>query len=206
MARIVENANQLTAAVWAGDFLSRDHMIPGGARADSAQWASTDYTITTTAAAIAGAVALAVTALPVALPSGTTLNFTGAGEFALLTAAAALGATSLTVEALDAAIESGDTATFTVTDPVPVTIVSGTVVGRTLAERDAGTAYGKADAADDEVYIVAFDVYDASINPDIELYRPGSIVKENFLPNWAGLAAGVQTLVRAAYICTRGAA
>lgn len=206
MARIVDNSNQLTGAAWAGDFFDRDHMIPGGARVDAAQWVDTTYTITAPDGAAAGATSIVVTATLVALPSGTVLDFTGAGELAKLTAAAALGATSLTVLALDAAIESGDTAPYVVTDAVPVTIASGTIVGRTIAERDAGTAYGPAAAGDAEVYIVCFDIYDATINPDVELYRPNSIVKETFLPGWADIAAAVKTLVRAAYVCTVGAA
>lgn len=70
-----------------------------------------EHTVTTTAAAAIGATTIAVEALDYAIPSGTILDFTGPGEFALLTADAAAGATSLTVEALDADIESGDTAT-----------------------------------------------------------------------------------------------
>lgn len=206
MARIVDNTNQLTAPAWAGDYFNREHMIPGGARVASAEWASVTHTITTSAEALATATAISVVALPVAIPAGTILDFSGAGELAHVTTLAAAGATSLVVTALDATIESGDTAPYIVTDAVPVTVASGTVIGRTIAERDAGTAYGPADASDDEVYIVCFDVYDASVNPDVELYRQNSIVKENFLPGWAGLASGVKTKVRAAYICIRGAA
>lgn len=69
-------------------------------------------TVTTSAQADAGATSIAVNALSAALPIGTILNFSGAGEFAILTAAAAQGATALTVEALDATIESGDTAIY----------------------------------------------------------------------------------------------
>lgn len=206
MARITFNSNELTAPAWAGDYFDRDHMIPGGARVASAQWATTTYTITTSAEALATATAISVTALPVAIPAGTFLDFSGTGELAYVTTLAAAGATSLVVTALDATIESGDTASYVVTDTAPVTVVSGTVVGRTIAERDAGTAFGPADASDDEVYIVCFDVYDTSVNPDVELYRPNSIVKENMLPVWSALASGVKTKVRAAYICVRGAA
>lgn len=206
MARIVENTNQLTPAAWAGDYFSRDHMIPGGAKVVAASWQNVAYTVTADGAASAGATSITVDPLPVAIPANTILDFTGTGELVRVTAAAAAGATTLTVEALDAAVEDNDTATYTVTDAVPVTVPSGTIVGRTIAERDAGTAYGPADANDDEVYIVCFDVYDATVNADVELYRPGSIVKENFLPGWADVAAGVKTKVRAAYTCVRGVA
>lgn len=69
-------------------------------------------TVTTSAQAAAAATSISVNALSGPIPSGTVLDFTGAGEFAVLTAAAAAGATSLAVEALDAQIESGDTALF----------------------------------------------------------------------------------------------
>ncbi len=84
-------------------------------------------------------------------------------------------------------------------------IPSGTILGRTIAERDAGTGFGPAAATDDEVYINYFEVSDAVQNDDVELYRPGSQVKENFLPGWAGIVAGVQALVRARYNCVLGA-
>ena len=86
-------------------------------------------------------------------------------------------------------------------------VPSGTIVGRTIAERDASAGFGPAAATDEEIYIVAFDVLDAATLNDVELCRPnaGLVVKENFLPGWAGLAAGVKTLVRAAFVCTRGA-
>ena len=87
-------------------------------------------------------------------------------------------------------------------------IEAGTVLGRTLTERDAGTALGPADAADDEVFILAFDVQDASDINDCELLKPfhGTVVRESFLPGFSGLASAVQTLVRARYNCIRGAA
>jgi hypothetical protein len=206
MARIVDNTNQITAPVWAGDYFNREHMIPGGARVDAAQFTDTDaVSVVVGAAGAAGAATtVPVAALSGPIPSGTLLYF-GTNKFATLTAAAATGATTLTVAAIPTALVSGDTATYAGVG-VTVLIPSGTVVGRTLAERNAGTAFGPADASDDEVYLTCFDVLDAVVNPDIELYRPNSVVKENFLPNFAGLAAGVVTLLRTAYIMTRGAA
>lgn len=206
MARIVDNTNQLTAAAWAGDFFDRDHMIPGGAKVDAAQFNDTDAVVVTVGAAGASAAATSVPvdALSGPIPSGTTLHF-GTDKFATLSAAAAAGATSLDTLAIPTALVDNDTATYEGVG-TSVTVLSGTVVGRTIAERDNGDAFGPAAASDDEVYIVCFDVYDVNTNADVELYRPNSIVKENFLPGWAGLATAVKTLVRAAYICTRGAA
>lgn len=85
------------------------------------------YTITTTGA-IATATAVPVAALPVALPVGTLLDFTGAGKFAKLTAPAALGATSLAVEALDAALANGNTASYLVSKSHDKVIPGGTVM------------------------------------------------------------------------------
>lgn len=206
MARIVEQTNQLTAAAWAGDYLNREHMIPGGAKLDPAQFNDTDAVVVTVGAAgaIATATSVPVDALSGPIPSGTTLHF-GTNKFATLSAAAAAEDTDLTVLAIPTALVDNDTATYEGVG-ASVTVVSGTIVGRTIAERDAGTAYGPAGASDDEVYIVCFDKYDVSIDPDIELYRPNSIVKETFLPGWAGIASGVKTKVRAAYVCTVGAA
>ena len=87
-------------------------------------------------------------------------------------------------------------------------VIAGTIVGRTRAERDAGTGYGPAGAADEEVYIVAFDCTNALDNPDVELVRHFSGIKENKLPGGglAAAAAGVQTIIRSVYECTIGAA
>ncbi|MBX6772689.1 MAG: hypothetical protein IRY83_13245 [Chloroflexi bacterium] len=130
MARMQANPNQLTAPAWAGDFLNREHLVPGGARVDASQFA----------------------------PDAAGRRF----------------------------------------------IPAGTAVGRTFAERDAGAGFGPATATDDEIYLTAFDVTDATLNADVELYRHGSIVKENFLPNFAGLDAGVIAKLRALYTTTKG--
>lgn len=79
-------------------------------------------------------------------------------------------------------------------------IPSGTLVGRTVAERDEGTGFGPYAEGDDEVYLVIFDVWDADRNPEVELYRHGSLVKENFLPEGVDMAA-----VRERYTTTIGA-
>ena len=84
------------------------------------------------------------------------------------------------------------------------TVPSGTLVGRTYAERDAGTGFGPADVADNEVYLVLWDVTDAAMSNDVELYRHGSLVKENYLPGWNAMAAGLKALVRANYETTKG--
>lgn len=83
-------------------------------------------------------------------------------------------------------------------------VESGTLVGRTVAERDAGRGFGPYSAgdstatpavpADDEVYLVLYDVWDAADDPETALYRHGSLVYEDKLPVGVDLA-----VVRANY-------
>jgi hypothetical protein len=63
MARIVDNTNQLTSPAWAGDFLNREHLVPGGARLDQAQFYAPDSVVATVG--VAGA-AQNATSIPVA--------------------------------------------------------------------------------------------------------------------------------------------
>jgi hypothetical protein len=96
-----------------------------------------------------------------------------------------------------------DAATFPLTSGKAY-VPSGTLIGRTYAERDAGTGFSPATVAtDDELYLVAFDVTDALIEDDVELYRHRCIVKENFLPG-APLGALVLDKIRELYTCTLG--
>jgi hypothetical protein len=204
MARITTTDNTLTAPRWAGDWLDREHMLPGGAKLLASAFAREDAVVVTLdGSADVGATSLTVDALSGAIPSGTLLHF-GSGEFARLTAAAAADDTDLTVEAIPVALEDGDSATYAGMETYAVR--SGTLVGRTFAERAAGTAFGPHAENDDEVYLVVYDVLDVSVNNDVELYRPGSIVKENFLPNFADWSAADLAALRATYTTTRGAA
>jgi hypothetical protein len=203
MARVMEvSGPTLTPPRWAGDFMDRRTLLPGGAKLDAAQFLATDSVVVTVGAAgaLAAATSVPVDALSGPIPSGTVLNF-GTNKFARLTAAAAAGATSLTTAAIPTALVDNDTATYSGVGKRSVP--SGTIVGRTIAERDAKTGYGPAAAADDEIFIVAFEVYDVSQVDDVELYKEG-VVKENFLPNWTNVASGVKTLVRAKYHCVIG--
>lgn len=79
-------------------------------------------------------------------------------------------------------------------------VPSGTVVGKTVEE----TAFGPAAADDDQIYIVAFDVDNVTNKADVELYRPGGIVKVNFLPGYDDLASGVQAALLDRYELTTG--
>lgn len=198
-------ARQSVGRAWIGDFLDREHLIPGGAKLDATQFTGEQSVraVVGVAGAAQGATSVPVAALSGAIPSGTTLDFGGA-KFARTTANAAAGATSLTVAALPTALVSGDAATYTPAGSLR-TIPSGTVLGRTYAERDANTPFGPAADADDEVYLLVFDVPDALTNNDATLYRPGSIVKENLLGTFAALSTTLKAKVRATYVCVKGA-
>lgn len=192
--------NLRSAPEWKGDFGGREHIMPVPARIDPAQFTDKlGITVTVDVAGAAGnatsvpVLALAlpasaaqslITAGNVAIPSGTVLNF-GGKKFATTTADALYGATALTVSAIPTALVSGDVAIF---NPLnTMYIPSGTEIGRTFAERDAGTAFGPAATTDDEIFLTAFDVDDARRNADVEIYRHGSLVKENYLPNYTAL-------------------
>ncbi|MBK8989267.1 MAG: hypothetical protein IPM39_24920 [Chloroflexi bacterium] len=204
MAQLTRTMNQITAPRWAGDFLNPDHLIPGGARVDAAQFNAYDAVavIVGAAGASANATSVPVDAVSGPIPAGTVLDF-GEKKLAVLTAAAVAGATVLMVRAIPTALVSGDTAVYKGVGRK--IILSGTAVGRTFAERAAGTNFGPALHTDDEIYLVAFDVPDADRNPDIVLYRHGSVVKENFLPGYATIDANLLTKLRAAYATTIGA-
>ena len=84
-------------------------------------------------------------------------------------------------------------------------VPSGTLVGRTLAERDAGAGFGPATVAtDDEIYLTHRDVADAADSAETEVYRHGKVVKENYLPGFDALAAEVKAKIRALYACVKG--
>lgn len=203
MAQMTHNTNELSAPSWAADFFNREHLVPGGAKVVAADFLATDAVVVTVGAAGAAidATTVPVDALSGAIPNGTVLDF-GGDKFATLTAAAAAAATSLTVRALVTALVDNDTATYA--GVATKLIAAGTLIGRTFAERAAGTAFSPWVTGDEEVYLTAFDVIDAAANNDVELYRPGSIVKENMLPNFSSLTAGQLAAIRAAYNTVRG--
>lgn len=193
-----------TVPAWIGDELDEDAVIAGGGRIDPTQFLATDAV--TAVVGVAGA-ALSATSIPVAaltgpIPAGTNLWFGGA-KLAHLTAAAATGATALTVSALPTALVSTDTATYA--GAGKVLVPAGTIVGRTYAERDANTAYGPAATTDDEILLTVFDVTDANRDPDVALYRPKALVKDNFLPTFATMGATMLGKIRGIYTCIRGA-
>lgn len=211
MARTEFFGNFRSAPIWAGDFGGREHILPVPAKIDAAAFTDAGAVVVTvgSAGALANATTVPVDALTPAgspsttliatgstlIPAGTTLYF-GGEKIAVTTADAAIGATSLSVAALPNALVDDDVARYSRFGAVFVP--SGTPIGRTFAERAANTAFGPAAITDDEIYLTYFDVVDARLNNDVELYRHKSLVKETFLPNFSTVFAltanEVQTL------------
>ena len=83
---------------------------------------------------------------------------------------------------------------------------SGTVLGRTQAEKVAGTGYGKAAAGDTDITILIHDLIDVAVDPYGAGLVPnaGNTVYYNFLDDWDNLVAAVQTLVFSNFTCVKG--
>ena len=204
MASVQSVANVLSSPIWAADYLTREHLLPGGAKLDASQFAGEDAVLVTVGANAAGAAtSITVTALLGPIPAGTTLFF-GGTKFALTVTPSAIGATTLTVAALPTALVSADAATYA--GIALKAVRSGTLVSRTYAERDAFTGFGPAVSTDDEAYLVVYDVPNLARDNDVELYRHDGLVKENFLPGFAALSAALKVVVRARYDTTIGRA
>jgi hypothetical protein len=193
-----------SSARWAGDYRDRDHLIPGGFKVDATQFAAADRVVVDVGAAGAAqfAVAVPVAALTGPIPRGAVITF-GGGKSLRLAADSPAGAVSHTTDPIPLALVDADVSEYPGAGGKYVP--SGTVVGRTFAERDANTGFGPAADADDEVYLIAFDLSDVTHIDDAEMYRPNSQVYENFVPGWAGLSATVKGKVRARYLCSNGA-
>lgn len=188
---------------WAAEAIGPQNMVPGGAKVDPSAFSYSDaFTVTCTAAATAASsVNVTVSALAQDIPAGYTLNF-GGSKYAKLNSAAAAGATTINVN-LAANLSGNETASYPGISGKKL-IKAGTFVGRTYTERDAGTAFGPWTSGDEEVYLLAFDVVDAMNNPDCELLRHGTMVRDTLLPDWSSLASGAKTAIRANYECVRG--
>lgn len=151
----------------------------------------------------AGSTTLPVDATSGAIPAGTVLRFMPGGYLANVTVDAAAGATALTVDPIGFDIPDNAAAQYRGTGQVYIR--SGTVIGRTYAERDAKTPFGPAADADDEVFLLFHDIDDALDNNDGDVYRPGGLVAENFLPVFSTLSSTLKGKLRAAYQCMIGA-
>jgi hypothetical protein len=140
------------------------------------------------------------------IPIGTLLDFGGIGRMVRTTAVATIGDTSISVSRVSDGIPNGSTARYAGAGLLRVTVPSGTVVGRTIAMRDAGTPYRPFLDTDDEIYIVVFEKSDiVRDNNDIELLRPAqAFIFENFLPYFSTYTNAQVNKLRALWSCGVG--
>ena len=149
---------------------------------------STAVTATVGAAGAAqGATSIPVAALSGPIPSGVTLKFTGADEFATLTAPAATGATSLTVAALVNALESGDAATYR-TGYGGRVIPAGTVMSEITSGANAGKLIPRAITTETATCILETAAEEDSTSDALSGYGViiGGALYENMLPEASG--------------------
>lgn len=179
-------------------------VIPGGILLNAAEFPRIDQVVVTLAAgavtAGSGKTLTAATALTGDIPVGTILDF-GAGEFATLTIGATKGTTAITGVTLAADLEGAETATYLGVGNRMTP--GGTFVGRTLAERDAGTGYGVADPTNDAQFALLLHDVDLSEEDIAAGVQPGAgnVIYENLLPGWVALSADAKAKVRALYHC-----
>lgn len=151
--------------------------------------------VTVNGAHALGAVALTVQPLPVAVPSGTTLDFGTGGEFARTTAAAAAGATSIPVTALPEALEGGEVAT--VKGSGDKVVPAGTV----MVELASGKMIPRVDrtGAETSIGLLAASAVENSKTDALTGYGVivGGVIYQNMLPEGVP-AAGVKAELNAA--------
>lgn len=187
-----------TPPAWAGDGLNPKSILPGPIKLEAAQFTSAELTIAAIAAVDDTSITLS-SGLTREIQQGEVIDF-GGKKFARATALAPVGATTVSVSPLPTALAIGDTGNFSGLK----FIISGTLVGRTFAERDAGTGYGPAVSTDDEIFLLAFDVPDAVQNPFGAVYRHTCLVFENYLPEWTAMSTDLKTAIRNRYQCMLG--
>lgn len=85
-------------------------------------------------------------------------------------------------------------------------VYSGTLVGRTYADRESGIGYGPADLATDDdgqifllLHDVNFDDDFLGVDGQCSLCRHGSQVAESSIPGWATMDAATQAKIRQLY-------
>jgi hypothetical protein len=207
MPGINHNSNTLTSPVWAADYLSRDHLVPGPIELDPTAFLNEDGTTAVVDAAGAAANATSIplkAGLANAIPNGTLLYFGASKKLAMLTAAAAAGATSLTVQALPTTLVENDTATYAGAGIKKKRVVAGTYVGRTFTERESNAPFGPVASGDEERFLIAFDVIDLAENVTATPVRPGTAIKENRLPGYSVMSATIKGYLRADYTTQKG--
>lgn len=185
---------------WLAEPRFPEHLIPIGGKVVASAFAREDaMTLTLAAGAVTSGTGKTVTftaALTYPVPAGTILDF-GSGKFVTFPTGVAKGATSVTDASVAANLAGGESTTYVGTGKRR--IEAGTLVGRTFTERDAGTGFGPYATADDEVYLLAFQVEDADVDNDATFLRPETLVKENWLPGFASYTTQAKAALRATY-------
>ena len=189
---------------WIAEPTKRENLACFPAKIDAAQFVDKDsVNVVLTANAAQNATSITITAITLPayvskIPAGTVLYFGGA-KVAKLTADYT-GGTTMTVAALPTALVTSDTAPYAPFG-TRVAVQSGTLIGRTRAERASNTPFGPWASGDEEVYLTVFDVSDATRNNNVECLQNLVTIKENYLPNWAtlSLVSNWLTALRASY-------
>lgn len=220
MAMMSWNATSYSQPAFVAECLDDDELLPGGAKLVASAFAREDAVTVTaknstavtagsnktvqfqTAISPTSLVGSTTTLTTLAVPAGTVLNF-GSGKYVTFPTGIPFGATQVTDATVASDLAGGETATYAGIGRIIVP--AGTLVGRTYTERDAGTGFGAADVAtpDDELFLTAFQVEDASINADVTLLRPPTLIYEDKLPGWSSASNGVKAAIRARYHCIK---
>jgi hypothetical protein len=213
MAMMASSYLRIGVPNWLGQQYSSDCLIPGGGQVTASLFPALDAVrVISPAGAAVAATSIAVSAITlgadgsplavgaIAIPSGALVDFGGA-KTAVTTANVLRGATSIPVRALATAIAANDVGTYLGLGSR--TVPSGTLVGRTIAERDAGGRFEPWTTGDEEVFLTFWDA-DLSMVEEIALLRPNTIVKENYIPGFAAMSAAAKAVIRARYQCIVG--
>lgn len=215
MTGLTSSYTRIGVPNWLGQQYSADILMPGGAQVTASLFPATDAIRVTVAVggAAANATSIPIAALTlqadgsplavgqIAIPAGSFIDF-GGTKLAITTANVLRGATSIAVRALPTALVANDVGNYLGVGKR--TVPSGTLVGRTLAERDAGGRLEPWTNGDEDVYLTFWDA-DLSMSDEVALLRPETIVKENYIPGFAAASAQQKAAIRGLYRCIVGA-
>ncbi len=205
MPGITTSPNTKSMPLWAKDFGGREHIVPFPAKLDVAAFPDHGgITVTLTEAVADTDTSMTVVALESPLKVGDVVTF-GTGAYVVVTAPAAVGATVVSIAA--AILDIADNSVGNVPRFGKKMILSGTLCGRTYAERAASSPFGPWATGDDEVFLLMFTLDDAINNNDAEFYRHQGLVAENYLPFWTNATlwdATAKAALRANYTTILG--
>lgn len=213
MAGMASTYARIGVPNWLGEQYSPDRLIPGGGQVTASLFPALDAVrVVSPAGAAASAVSIPVSAVllnadgsplamgQIAIPTGSLVDF-GGTKIAVTTAPVLRGATAIAVRALPTAIAANDIGNYFGIGKR--TVPSGTLIGRTLAERDAGLRFEPWTAGDEEVFLAFWDA-DLGMSEEVALLRPNTIVKENYIPGFTAMTAPAKAAIRAKYQCIVG--